>query len=211
LKICRVSNRGRRSPPMLYSSSAHAQREPQESLFAIGGMDPSRNSRVSNSSMMHSRSNFSFHPNQNTLQAHHPQHLGNQSGGIKSEPGTDVTLDGGNRGHSTSAQSQSALWPNNFASLSLTSQNTTMTTSPANSTNSSSGSSGSANSGSYSPSSYLYPYAGAMWRHHYDAGISRTHHPYGKFTRQGSKAAKIYTKLKARISLKSKTGGLGIG
>jgi hypothetical protein len=64
---------------------------------------------------------------------------------------------------------------------------TTMTTSPANSTNStgssggsSGGGGGSGNAGCYSPS-YLYPYAGAMWRHHYDTTLSRSHH-YGKTT-----------------------------
>lgn len=166
---------------MLYSSNSQLPERPQqESYFSIGGIDPVRNPRAGSSSgstIMHSRTNFGFHPSQTHLSGHHHQSL---QPGIKCEPGSVDSFEGSGRGisSSTSAQSQSTLWANNFASLSLSSNNTNMTTSPSNSTNSSSGSS--ANSGSYSPSSYLYPYAGAMWRHHYESGLSRTHHAYGK-------------------------------
>ena len=184
----------------MYSSISHYESSggecPSESSRISSLIDPihSRSSRSlgslgSCSSTMHSRP-FTFH---------HQQHQPLHNSSTEALHSTNSNNNSGESQHPGSAATASSIWTtaaasqhnsnNNNHHFSVISSNTptnnssstTMTTSPANSTNSSgSSSTGGGSGGCYSPS-YLYPYAGAMWRHHYDASLSRNHHPYGKY------------------------------
>ncbi|CAG7824980.1 unnamed protein product [Allacma fusca] len=117
---------------------------------------------------------------------HHPSHLGhgqlNNSSTSSPNSGENVNLSTESfwsAGQSHHGHHSFGCGNSPISSIAMTPS--TSTTSPANSTNSSgsvgSGGGGNTSSGCYSPS-YLYPYTGAMWRHHYDTTLSRTAHHY---------------------------------